>query len=69
MCLFGILFFTLVNSVLFESLNLCNACGLYIYELHSSYHALARGFLALLQGGHRQGVRQIITLDLLNIKK
>ncbi len=32
------------------------------------YHALARGFLASLQGGHRQGARQVITLDLFNIK-
>ncbi len=34
---------------------------IYICELYSSYHALARGFLALLQGGHRQGVRQILS--------
>ncbi len=39
------------------------------YIIYSSYHALARGFLACLQGGHRQGARKIITLDLLNIKK
>ncbi len=34
---------------------------IYICKLYSSYHALARGFLALLQGGHRQGVRQILS--------
>ncbi len=49
-----------------RTLCIFNTCSLYIYELHSSYHALARGLLALLQGVHRQGAWQIITLDLLN---
>ncbi len=34
---------------------------IYICKLYSSYHVLARGFLALLQGGHRQGVWQVLS--------